>query len=295
MPDAMSSSRGTEWQRQYDAVASAIAYLRRHAQRQPSLAEVAAAAGMSEFHLQRLFSAWAGISPKRFLQYLTKEHALTALRDSAGTLEAALDAGLSGPGRLHDLMVSCEALTPGEIRAGGARVELRFGFAATPLGDALLGWTSRGVCHLVFCDGDRDAQLALLETRWPAARRMHDDAGAEALAVRVFPSAPRPGRLHLVLKGTNFQIKVWEALLRIPPATLVSYRQLATAIGMPKASRAVGSAVAANSIGYLIPCHRVIRESGDSASYRWGIERKLALRAWEAGRAGSTDQPLFAR
>lgn len=270
--------------RRYVAIARAIAYVRANARRQPTLAEIAAAAGLSEFHLQRLFSAWAGISPKRFLQYLTKEHALSALRASAGVLDAALDAGLSGPGRLHDLMVSCEALTPGEIRSGGAGVELRHGTAPTPLGAALFGWTPRGVCHLVFCDGDEAAQLARMAQRWPAARLRHDAAGAAALAARVFPSSPQPGRLHLLLKGTNFQIKVWEALLAIPSGSLVSYHQLALAFGMPSASRAVGSAVAANTIGYLIPCHRVIRESGDSASYRWGIERKLALRAWEAGR-----------
>ncbi len=284
MPEATDIERGAEAGRQYDAVARAIAFVRAHAARQPGLVEIAAAAGMSEFHLQRLFSTWAGISPKRFLQYLSKEHALAALRDSATVLDAALDAGLSGPGRLHDLMVSCEALTPGEIRQGGAGVELRHGIAATPLGTALFGWTARGVCHLAFCDGDDAAQFALLQARWPAADFNRDEAGAADLAARVFPSAPQPGRLHLLLKGTNFQLKVWEALLKIPPATLVSYRQLAAALGMPRASRAVGSAVAANSIGYLIPCHRVIRESGDGASYRWGLERKLALHAWEAGR-----------
>ena len=283
MPEAVNRA---DTDRHYAAVALAIAYIRRHAQRQPGLSEIAAAAGISEFHLQRLFSAWAGLSPKRFLQYLTKEHALAALRDSAAVLDAALDAGLSGPGRLHDLMVSCEALTPGEIRAGGAGVELRHGFAATPLGTALLGWTARGICHLAFCDDDGQASLAVLYADWPAANFQRDDLGAAALAGRVFPSAPQPGRLHLLLKGTNFQLKVWEALLKVAPATLVSYRQLATALDMPQASRAVGSAVAANRIGYLIPCHRVIRESGDSANYRWGIDRKLALRAWEAGRAG---------
>jgi len=273
-----------EWRRQYDAVAQAIAFIRANAARQPSLAEIAAAAQLSEFHLQRLFSAWAGLSPKRFLQYLTKEHAREALRSSAGVLDAALDAGLSGPGRLHDLMVSCEALTPGEIRAQGAGVELHHGYAATPLGEALFGWTARGVCHLAFCDADRAAQLDTLQRLWPAADFLRDDAAAAALAARVFPAAPAPGKLHLLLRGTNFQIKVWEALLKIPPASLLSYGQLAAHLGMPRAARAVGSAVAANSIAYLIPCHRVIRDDGSNSNYRWGIERKLALRAWEAGR-----------
>ncbi len=283
---AVPADRGSEWRRQYAAVARAIVFIRANAARQPELAEIAAAANLSEYHLQRLFSAWAGLSPKRFLQYLTKEHALTALRASAGMLDAALDAGLSGPGRLHDLMVSCEALTPGEIRALGADVELRHGFAATPLGAALFGWTPRGLCHLAFCDGDGEAGLADLHKNWPAAILVRDDAGARALAGRVFPAAPAPGKLHLLLRGTNFQIKVWEALLKIPPATLISYGGLAARVDRPQAARAVGSAVAANSIAYLIPCHRVIREDGESSNYRWGIERKLALRAWEAGRAG---------
>jgi len=275
---------GSEWQRQYAAVARAIAFIRANAARQPELAEIAAAAKLSEYHLQRLFSAWAGLSPKRFLQYLTKEHALTALRASSGMLDAALDAGLSGPGRLHDLMVSCEALTPGEIRARGAGVELRHGFAATPLGEALFGWTPRGVCHLAFCDDEHAAPLDVLRKDWPAANFVRDDAAAVSLAARIFPATPTPGKLHLLLRGTNFQIKVWEALLKIPPATLVSYGRLAGHLGQAQAARAVGCAVAANSVAYLIPCHRVIREDGNCSSYRWGVERKLALHAWEAGR-----------
>ena len=280
------AERGGEWRRQYDAVACAIAFIRANAGRQPELAEIAAAAHLSEFHLQRVFSAWAGLSPKRFLQHLTKEHALTALRASADMLDAALDAGLSGPGRLHDLMVSCEALTPGEIRAQGAGVELRHGCAATPLGEALFGWTSRGLCHLAFCDDDAGAKLAILREDWPAAHLISDAAGASELARRIFPATPVPGRLHLLLKGTNFQIKVWEALLKIPPASLVSYGRLAGHLGMPRAARAVGSAVAANTIAWLIPCHRVIREDGGCSNYRWGVERKLALHLWESGRAG---------
>ena len=276
--------RDSEWKRQYAAVARAIAFIRANAARQPSLAEIATATHLSEFHLQRLFSAWAGLSPKRFVQYLTKEHALTALRDSAGVLDAALDAGLSGPGRLHDLMVSCEAMTPGEIRAQGAGVELRHGFAATPLGEALFGWTGRGLCHLAFCDDDHATKLGILRKDWPAADLLRDVVAARVLAARIFPVAPAPGKLHLLLRGTNFQIKVWEALLKIPPASLVSYGQLAGHLGRPQAARAVDSAVAANSIAWLIPCHRVIRENGDSSGYRWGVERKLALRAWEMGR-----------
>lgn len=272
----------------YATVARAIAFIRAHAVRQPGLGEIAAAVGMSEYQLQRVFSAWAGLSPKRFLQYLTKEHARQALRASAAVLDAALGAGLSGPGRLHDLMVSCEALTPGEIRALGGGVALDYGVAPTPLGEALFGWTARGICHLAFCDEDPAVQLDVLRRDWPAAALTRDAAGARALAARVFPDTPVPGRLHLLLRGTNFQIKVWEALLRVPPAATVSYGRLAALAGAPRAQRAVGSALAANRIAYLIPCHRVIRESGASGSYRWGEERKLALRAWEAGRGESS-------
>lgn len=284
------ATRPADTSRHYQAVARAIAYLRAHARQQPALAEIAAAAQLSEYQLQRVFSAWAGISPKRFLQYLTKEHALAMLRESASVFDTALEAGLSGPGRLHDLTVSCEALTPGEIKAGGAGVELRHGIAATPLGDALFGWTPRGICHLAFCDGDADAAFGELRDTWPAANFRRDSSGAAALAARVFPGTPQAGRLHLLLKGTNFQIKVWEALLKIPPASLVSYGQLAGHLAMPRAARAVGSAIAANRIAWLIPCHRVIREDGESSNYRWGAERKLALRVWEAGRA--QDRPL---
>lgn len=247
--------------RQYEVVARAIHYLRAQALQQPSLAEVAQAVHLSEYHLQRVFAAWAGISPKRFLQYLTKEYAREALRGAQDVLSVTQASGLSSAGRLHDLMVSCEAMTPGEIKSGGAGVTLGWGQADTPFGTALVGWTPRGLCYLAFLDGD-------------AAQRLLD---------QVFPGTPQPGRLHLLLRGTNFQLKVWEALLRLPPGRRVSYTQLAALAGTPKAQRAVGSALAANAIAYLIPCHRVIRESGDSGQYRWGGERKVAMLAWEAG------------
>lgn len=270
--------------RQYELVAQAIRYLRAHAQQQPTLAEVAQAVHLSEHHLQRVFAAWAGISPKRFLQYLSKEHALAALRSTQDLLGAAQASGLSGPGRLHDLLVSCEAMTPGEIKSGGAGVQLGWGQADTPFGRVLAGWTPRGICYLAFLDGDEVQRLDELRTAWPAAQRQQDDAEARRLMGRVFPAAPQPqpGRLHLLLRGTNFQLKVWEALLRLPPGQRVSYTQLAALAGQPKAQRAVGSAMAANTLAYLIPCHRVIRESGESGHYRWGDERKAAMLAWEA-------------
>jgi len=272
--------------RQYAVVAQAIRYLRAQARTQPTLAEVAAAVHLSEYHLQRVFAQWAGISPKRFLQYLSKEHAQAALRASADVLQASAAAGLSGPGRLHDLMVSCEAMTPGEIKSGGGGVALGWGQADTPFGTALAGWTPRGLCYLAFVDGDAAQRHQELRAAWPAAQLRQDDAQAQRLMDQVFPGTPQPGRLHLLLRGTNFQLKVWEALLRLPPGQRVSYTQLAALAGAPKAQRAVGSALAANTIGYLIPCHRVIRESGESGHYRWGEERKAALLAWEAARAG---------
>lgn len=269
--------------RQYAVVARAIDFLRANAVRQPALAEVAAAVHMSEFHLQRVFAAWAGISPKRFLQYLTKEHARQALLASHDLLSVTAASGLSSASRLHDLMVTCEAMTPGEIKRGGAGVALGFGRAATPFGEALVGWTARGLCYLAFLDGDDARRMAELASQWPAAQRERDDARAQQWLDQVFAVTPQRGTLHLVLRGTNFQLKVWEALLKVEPSRVVSYTQLARMAGAPKAQRAVGSALAANTIGYLIPCHRVIRESGDFGHYRWGSERKAAMLAWEAG------------
>ena len=266
---------------QYKTVARAIRFIRAQAKHQPELGDIASAVNMSEHHLQRIFSAWAGISPKRFLQYLTKEHARQALQDSADTLSAAIDAGLSGSGRLHDLMISCEGMTPGEIKSAGSGVQLNYGTAETPFGIALAGWTRRGVCYLAFLDDDMDNRLAELQQQWFNAEFIEDHQGAIQLMQQIFPDAPQPGKLHLLLRGTNFQIRVWEALLNTHPGQFISYSQLAAATGSPKAQRAVGSAVAANNIGLLIPCHRVIRESGDTGNYRWGPERKQAIHNWE--------------
>lgn len=276
-------------QRQYAVVAQAIRYLREHALQQPTLAELAQAVHLSEHHLQRVFVAWAGISPKRFLQSLTKAYALQALREAQDVLSVAQASGLSGSSRLHDLMVSCEAMTPGEIKSGGAGVTVGWGQADTPFGTALAGWTERGLCYLAFLDGDTALRHQELRAAWPAAQLVCDDRQARRLMDQVFPGTPQPGRLHLLLRGTNFQIKVWEALLRLPPGRRVSYTQLAAIAGTPKAQRVVGSALAANQIAYLIPCHRVIRESGDSGQYRWGGERKAAMLAWEAGAYAQID------
>jgi AraC family transcriptional regulator of adaptative response/methylated-DNA-[protein]-cysteine methyltransferase len=268
--------------RHYALVEQAIAYLREHARNQPSLEALASALHVSPFHLQRTFAEWAGISPKRFLQYLTKEHAKRRLAGQADTLSVADDVGLSSTSRLHELMVSCEAMTPGEYKLAGQGLTIGYGFAPSPFGRALAAWTPRGVCYFAFCvDGD-DAMVAELAALWPRAVLARDDAGALALLQQMFPSAPTRGRVHLVLRGTNFQIKVWEALVHTEFGQVLSYQRLAQRIGAPRASRAVGSAVAANTIGYLIPCHRVIRESGDTGQYRWGPQRKQALLAWES-------------
>lgn len=280
--------------RHYATIARAIDHIRAEALRQPSLESVAAHVGLSQYHFQRLFAEWAGVSPKRFLQYVTKEHAKEALRRSADVLNAALSVGLSTPSRLHDLIVTCEAVTPGELKSRGAGVTIRYGRSQTPFGAALIGWTPRGVCHFEFYDDALAVKRARLETCWPAARFVQDHAGAAALAATMFQRAPEPGRLHVLLRGTNFQIKVWEALLHTRPAQMLSYSQLAAAAGMPKASRAVGSAMAANMLGFLIPCHRVIRGDGTLGDYRWGLTRKAALLAWEsASQSIDCDEPIL--
>lgn len=271
----------------YALVARAIAFIRSRVRAQPTLEEIAAAVHVSPYHLQRQFAEWAGISPKRFLQYLTKRHARARLRQALDNLAVAEDVGLSSTSRLHDLMVSCEAMTPGEIKRCGLGLTIGFGVAPSPFGEALVGWTPRGVCHFAFRVASREAMVDDLVRDWPKATLARDDARATALMAEIFPETPSRGRVHLVLRGTNFQIKVWEALLRTASGELLTYGRLAGEIGSPRAQRAVGSAVAANHIGYLIPCHRVIREGGDSGEYRWGPERKLAMLAWEAGRRDS--------
>ena len=270
--------------RQYDLVARAITFIRAAAKHQPTLEQVADAVHVSPFHLQRLFSQWAGISPKRFLQYLTKEYAKQQLISASDTLSVSEDAGLSSTSRLHDLMVTCEAMTPGEIKAGGTGLDIQCGFASSPFGEAIVGWTARGICHFAFSIADQGAMLDELMGYWPNANFSRDDAKARQLLNDIFPDTPSRGRVHVVLRGTNFQIKVWEALIHTDFGRVTSYRRLAERAGRPHAQRAVGGALAANHIGFLIPCHRVIRESGDTGNYRWGTERKLAMLAWEAAR-----------
>ena len=281
-------SNGPQSLRDYRRIEAVIRFLESKAGEQPSLREAARAVGLSEFHLQRLFRRWAGVSPKRFLQYLTVQHAKRALRDGLSVLAAAYEAGLSGPGRLHDLFVAVEAVTPGEYKALGAGLAVRYGLAPSPFGECLVALTDRGICGLEFVadDGERASMVERLRRAWPGARLEEDATAARAVAGRIFgPAAARPEPLTLFLKGTNFQLKVWQALLRIPAGAATSYGALAEAIDQPDAARAVGGAVGRNPIAYLIPCHRVLRESGKFGDYRWGTERKQAMLGWEAVRA----------
>ena len=270
----------------YARIERAIRYIEEHRLRQPRLEEVAAGVGMSPFHLQRLFTAWAGVSPKLFLRYVTLDHAREALMDARSVLDAALDVGLSGPGRLHDLCVTLAAATPGEIGAGGRGLEIRHGRHDGAFGRFLVATTERGVCSIAF-EREGEDPLAALAAAWPHARLVEDVARTWRCAGEALAQGGGAGAspIRLWARGTNFQIKVWEALLRVPPGRLVGYGDIARAIGRPGAARAVGRAVGANPIAVLIPCHRAIRASGRfETGYRWGSARKRALIAWEAGR-----------
>ncbi|MBM3951274.1 MAG: methylated-DNA--[protein]-cysteine S-methyltransferase [Rhodospirillales bacterium] len=270
--------------RDYARIERAIGLLAQNRDEKPSLAAIAAEVGLSPFHFQRLFSRFAGVSPKRFLGYLSLAHAREKLRQSESVLATALDAGLSGPSRLHDLFVTFEAVTPGEFRRLGEGLHIRYGFHPTPFGRALLLISPRGLVGLSFVT-DKGDDFALREqaVRWPLAEMAQDQRATAGLAERIFARANnKTAPLPVLVPGTNFQIKVWEALLRVPEGSLVSYNQLAALLGKTKAPRAIGNALAANPLAYLIPCHRVIRQTGAFNDYRWGTERKLAMIAWEA-------------
>jgi AraC family transcriptional regulator of adaptative response/methylated-DNA-[protein]-cysteine methyltransferase len=274
-------------ERDYARIERAIVFLERTRGEQPPLAKVAAEIGLSPFHFQRLFSRFAGVSPKRFLAYLLLAHAREKLRQSESVLATALDAGLSGPSRLYDLFVTFEAVTPGEFRRLGQGLPIRYGFHATPFGRALLLTSSRGLVGLSFVTGKGDG-LALREqaTRWPLAEMTQDQRATADIAECVFRRAGKTSApISALVPGTNFQIKVWEALLRVPEGSSVSYTRIGEMIGRPEAARAIGTAVGANRLAYLIPCHRVIRQTGTFSDYHWGVERKRAMLAWEASQA----------
>ena len=272
----------------YERIAEAIRFLDAHRAEQPDLATLSARIGLSPSRFHRLFSAWAGSTPKDFLQCLTLSHARELLRNGESVLDAAHASGLSGPGRLHDLCVSLEAATPGEIKSRGKGIAIRAGVAASPFGQCLIGETPRGICHLSFFDaGGREGAAAELTTEWPLAELTWDDEHAARLVAEIFSPSPAGNPCSpwkLFVRGTPFQIRVWRALLEVPAGALVSYGKLAAASGNPHASRATGTAVGRNAISYLIPCHRVIRETGVSGHYRWGAVRKRAILAWESSR-----------
>lgn len=272
-----------------------IGWLDTHFLGQPTLAEMAALAGLSESQFHREFVRWTGVTPKDFVQCLTMNHARSCLVAGAPVLDAAIDAGLSGPGRLHDLCVSLTAATPGEIKSGGAGIDILWGMAETPFGCCRLGETERGVCHLSFVSenevGDHPAANPIASD-WPGARLIRDDAHIGKLAERIFLPRASGGPVRAWVRGSAFQIRVWRALLEIPAGSLTTYGRIATAMGMPQAARAVGAAVGSNDLAFLIPCHRVIRGTGAICGYRWGVGRKRALIAWEGARCHRwTDRP----
>lgn len=272
----------------YQRIAEAIHYLEANFREQPELDDLAAHLGLSPFHLQRLFTRWAGISPKRFVQFLTAEYAKQLLTNAHSVLDATYEAGLSSPSRLHDLFIAIEAVTPGEYKNKGEGLRIDYGRHATPFGECLLAATERGICMLTFLDAEVDwaSALADLHARWPEATLLENPQKTQVVLDQIFPSERlnEPRQINVLLRGTNFQIKVWEALLKIPPGSVASYEDVAHWIGQPGAARAVGGAVGANNVAYLIPCHRVIRKSGVIQEYRWGPTRKKAILGWEAAK-----------
>jgi len=273
----------------YDVVRRAIAHIRGNWRDQPDIDTIAEAASVTPTELHHLFRRWAGLTPKAFLQALTLDHARKLLRDSASVLDATYEVGLSGPGRLHDLFVTHEAMSPGEWKTGGAGMTLAYGFHPSPFGTAIVIASGRGLAGLAFADhGEEQAALADMQRRWPRATYVEDRDGTAALAQRIFDTrmwrADQP--LRVVLIGTDFEVRVWETLLKIPMGRAVSYSDIASNIKSPKASRAVGAAVGKNPVSFVVPCHRALGKGGALTGYHWGITRKQAMLGWEAGQVG---------
>ena len=268
--------------RDFRRIARAIRFIDAHFREQPRLSTIAASTGLSEFHFNRLFRRWAGVTPRQYLAFVTARAARGALAEDTSVLEAAYTVGLSGPGRLHDLLVTLDAVTPGELKARGAGLEIRYGFSDTPFGTAMIAITARGVCHLGFEDRARGrAAAGELAALWERARLTRSDEDAQRTALEIFGASPgddTPKRL--AVRGTNFQLKVWQALLEVGSDGPTTYRAVAEAAGVPGAERAVGNAVGANPVAWLIPCHNVLRADGSLGGYRWGEERKRAMLAW---------------
>jgi len=266
----------------YERIEEAIGYIKEHFKDQPSLEEVAEKIHLSPFHFQRIFTEWAGVSPKKFLQYLTIDHAKRMLSNQATLFDTAIDSGLSGTSRLHDLFVKIEGMTPGEYKNGGEALSINYSFAETPFGDILVAATPKGICHIAFADTEEEG-LNALQKAFPNAtyRRMTDMIQQNALYIFTHDWS-RLEEIKLHLKGTAFQLKVWETLLKIPTGRLTTYGNIAKELQQPTASRAVGTAVGDNPVAFLIPCHRVIRSSGEFGQYHWGSSRKTAMIGWEA-------------
>jgi AraC family transcriptional regulator of adaptative response/methylated-DNA-[protein]-cysteine methyltransferase len=271
--------------RDFSRMTRAIEFIEREFQRQPKLAQIARHVGLSEFHFNRLFRRWTGLTPKQYLAEVTSRAAGAALREEPSVMDAAHSVGLSGGGRLHDLTVTLEAMSPGEIRAGGAGVEIRHGVTDTPFGSAFIAETPRGLMRIAFLEGKSDTtEIAALRVLWPHATFLRDDARAQALAATIW--GHETATLPLAVSGTNFQVQVWRALLELEPGATVTYSELARRLGNPAGARAVGNAVNANPIAWVIPCHRVLKASGELGGYRWGVARKQMIRRWEGWRAG---------
>jgi len=270
----------------YDRIAEAITFLINHVSRQPSLNDVASHLHLSPFHFQRLFCRWTGVTPKRFLQALTVERAKQLLSEAKPLLEVSDSLGLSSGSRLYDHFVQLEAVTPGEFKLGGAGLTIDHAVQDTPFGKAFIAATGRGICKLAFLrDAEVDEHLTDLTKQWPQATLRENRPRLRVFVNDMFDAGKRPDRpLSLHVAGTNYQVSVWKALLQIPPGSVTSYSRVATAIGSPNSARAVGLAVGANPVAFLIPCHRVIQQSGKLGGYHWGETRKHAIHAWEAAR-----------
>ena len=267
----------------FSRIAQAIGYLNSHFKTQPGLEEVAAKVHLSPFHFQRLFTDWAGVSPKKFLQYLTVEHAKRMLKENQATLfDAALESGLSGTGRLHDLFVKVEGMTPGEYKNGGENLHIRYSFAGSPFGDILVASTAKGICHIAFADEHSQALLNLQQAFPKAAYQQTADLAQQNVLHLFSHDWDKLQQIKLHLKGTEFQLKVWEMLLKIPMGQLTTYGHIARGIHRPRACRAVGSAIGDNPVAFLIPCHRIIQSTGVLGHYHWGSSRKAAMIGWEA-------------
>ncbi|MDH3378965.1 MAG: methylated-DNA--[protein]-cysteine S-methyltransferase [Gammaproteobacteria bacterium] len=269
----------------YQRIEQAIRYLDGHFKEQPPLREVARAVDLSEYHFQRLFRRWAGISPKRFVQYLTARYTRALLEESTTTLDATYAGGLSSPSRLHELFINVYAMSPAQRKCGGAGMTIQYGIHRCPFGLCVIGMTDKGICWLSFVhDGESRPAVHELQEEWPNARFVTDKSATATTVNHIFRGTDTATRFTLDLKGTNFQIQVWRALLELPLGAIVSYQELARRAGCARSTRAVASAVARNPVAYLIPCHRVIRSTGVIGNYRWGATRKQAMLGWEAAR-----------